>query len=251
MWPASKAVPQELFPLGRVPAIVHLVWEFLDVGVQRIVIVVAKESADLMRNLFDPSIAAPAKVAQDPPVKRFAQSLAEAEFVFINQSGNYGNGTPLRLAADQVGTAPCIYAFGDDVVFGENVSQGLVRIFEQTQCPVLAAQPVEPSRKSQFGIIECGERDGIQYVTRLIEKPTQHETDSNLAAFGRYLVTPDLIANLRESRTGRDNEIWFVDSVIKRISDGGSVCAFPLTKGKWYTVGDPASYAQAVAAFSI
>ena len=248
MWPASKAVPKELFPLGRVPAIVHLVWEFLEVGVRRIVIVVADESSGLMRDLFDPSIHAPTRVAGDPLVQRFLQTLAEAEFVFLNQSGNYGNGVPLRLAADEVGQAPCIYAFGDDIVFGENVSRGLLNIFELTGCPVLAAQPVEAGRKSQFGIIECQEVDGIQYVTRLIEKPSPEETISTLAAFGRYLVTPDLIDNLRSALPGRDGEVWFVDSVIQRIRNGGRVCAFPLRTGKWYTVGDPTSYAQAVAA---
>jgi UTP--glucose-1-phosphate uridylyltransferase len=248
MWPASKTVPKELFPLGRVPVIVHLVWEFLEVGVSRIVVVVAAETSSLMRGLFDPKILAPERVANDPLVQRFQQIFEKTEFVFVDQPPRYGNGIPLIAAADWIENAPCIYAFGDDIVFGENVSRGLLNTFAHTRCPVLAAQQVEPSRKSQFGIIECQEDDGIQYVTRLIEKPSADETASTLASFGRYLVTPDLIEMLQKTPPGRDNEVWFVDSVIQRLREGKRVCAFPLTAGKWYTVGDSASYAQAVAA---
>jgi UTP--glucose-1-phosphate uridylyltransferase len=248
MWPASRVVPKELFPLGKVPALVHLIWEFIEAGVRRIVIVVAKETGGLVKGLLDPAVSAPPKVANDPMVQRFLDIFTQVEFVFIPQTGNYGNGTPLIQAADIVGAEPCLYAFGDDIVFGENISRALIDMFHRTGSPVLAAQPVEPSRKSSFGILECHEQDGIQYVSRMIEKPAPDETPSNLAAFGRYLVTPELMVLLRKTTRGKDNEIWFVDSVIQRIKDGKSVCAVTLTTGKWYTVGDPASYADAVRA---
>ena len=249
MWPASKSVPKEVFPLGRVPAIVHLVWELQDAGIRRIVIVASQEGLQPLMRLLDPSVRPPEKIADDPLVQRFQQTLATVEFVLLSQTGNYGNGTPLLLASDEVNGSPCIYAFGDDIVFDENVSKGLLDTYSRTGCPVLASQNVDPERTSQFGIIESVEKDHIQYVTRLIEKPSAGVTTSTLAAFGRYLVTPDLIDLLRRhTPPGRDNEVWFVDSVIRRILEGSPVCAFTLTKGKWYTVGDPTSYAQAVAA---
>jgi UTP--glucose-1-phosphate uridylyltransferase len=204
-----------------------------------------------VQGLLDPAVSPPPKMANDPTVQRFLNIFAQVEFTLIPQSGNYGNGTPLIQAADIVGTAPCLYAFGDDIVFGENISRALVDMFHRTGSPVLAAQPVEPSRKSSFGILECREQDGIQYVSRLIEKPAPDETPSNLAAFGRYLVTPELMLLLRKTTRGKDNEVWFVDAVIQHIKDGKPVCAVTLSTGKWYTVGDPASYADAVRACSI
>jgi UTP--glucose-1-phosphate uridylyltransferase len=251
MWPASKVLPKELFPLGRVPAIVHLVWELLDAGIRRVILVAAKETSGLIGGLFDPSVCPPQKVADDAMVQRFQAIFGQAEFTILHQSGNYGNGTPLILSADRVGSEPCIYAFGDDIIFGENVSRGLIRIFENTGCPVLAAQPVDASRKSLFGILECREEGGVQYVSRLVEKPSPAETTSNLASIGRYLVTPDLMETLRKIPPGRDKEVWFVDAVIRRLKENKGVCAFPLTTGKWYTVGDPASYAEAVKAASL
>jgi UTP--glucose-1-phosphate uridylyltransferase len=248
MWPASKAIPKELFPLGRIPVMVNLLLEFLDAGIRRVILVVGKQSLPLMEALLDASVTPPAKIANDPLVQRYQTMLTEMEFTVLEQTGNYGNGTPLIMAADVVGPEPCIYAFGDDVVLGENASRGLIDVFERAGCPVLAAQEVDSSRKSQFGILETHEQDGLRYVSRLLEKPEPSETASNLAAFGRYLVTPELMEILRAIRPGRDTEVWFTDSVVRRLQNGDPVCAFLLSAGKWYTVGDPSSYAAAVRA---
>jgi UTP--glucose-1-phosphate uridylyltransferase len=190
-----------------------------------------------MKELVDASVDPPKKIANDPLIQRYQRMLTEVEFTIIEQSGNYGNGTPLILAEKMMGDEPCIYAFGDDVV-----------LYCRMECPVLAAQRVDETRKSLFGILECRKEGGVQHVVRLLEKPLPGETLSNLAAFGRYLVTTELMEDLRNVVPGRDRELWFVDSVIRRISNGGDVCAFALTSGKWYTVGDPSSYAEATKA---
>jgi UTP--glucose-1-phosphate uridylyltransferase len=241
-------MPKELFPLGRMPAIAHIVSEFVQAGILRIVLVVAEQNLALMRGLFDPSMAPPPKMASDPLIRHFETLLTRAEIIMIRQSGNYGNAMPLILAAEEVGNEPCIYAFGDDVIFGENVTTGLLAVYGQTGRPVMAAQEVVPAKKSSFGIIETRLEKGLHSITRLVEKPKEGETASNLASFGRYLVTPDLMRVLRDTPPGRDGEIWFVDGVIEQISGGKRIFAFPLTTGTWYTVGDPKSYADAVRA---
>jgi UTP--glucose-1-phosphate uridylyltransferase len=248
MWPASKVIPKELFPLGRLPVIMHLVAEFVSAGLSRIVLVATAQNTEMMRALFDRSVAPPPKLAQDPIAKGFDSLLARAEIVIIQQAGAYGNATPLVSAAEYVGNEPCIYAFGDDVVLGENITKGLIGVFHRTGRPVLACQQVEPRRKSSFGILECENDGNALLVTRLIEKPLPSETASSLASFGRYLVTPDLLQTLLTIPPGRDNELWFVDGVIQQIHEGCKIYAFPLTEGSWYTVGDPDSYARAVAA---
>ena len=65
MWPASKVCPKELFPLGKIPAIVNLVWELMDAGIEEVIIVTAGRTGAAMKALFDPSNAAPEKIAGD------------------------------------------------------------------------------------------------------------------------------------------------------------------------------------------
>jgi UTP--glucose-1-phosphate uridylyltransferase len=248
MWPASKVIPKELFPLGKAPAIVHLIWEFADAGIRRVILVVSQQAKGLMEALVDRSIEPPTKLLNDPVVQRFQKLLSEVEITIAVQAGNYGNATPLIQSAALVGSEPCIYAFGDDVVFGENASQGLIDVYGRTGYPVLAVQQIPLSKQGQFGIVECHVDNGIQYVSRMLEKPRPHETTSLLAAYGRYLVTPELMQKLLAVTAGKDNEVWFVDGVIRRLQEGQPVCAVPLSTGKWYTVGDPVSYAEAVSA---
>lgn len=248
MWPASKVVPKELFPLGRLPAIAHLALEFLDAGIRRMVIVGTDHSSALIKAVFDSSIEPPANARQFEEVQRFQAALNALEFEFVKQAGPYGNGTPLRSALEVLGDQPCVYAFGDDVVIGENITASLIQSFEQTGCPALAAQPVERARIQALGILECFNDNGVEYVSRLIEKPKPEETTSNLAAFGRYFVTKELAHLSRTTTPGKDGELWFVDSVIRYMNEGKRVAVCPLRTGNWYTVGDPAGYLQAVQA---
>lgn len=247
MWPTSKAVPKELFPLGRMPAVGYLLGELYDAGVRRVIFVIGPTSIPLVRAL-DPGNPPPPKVAMVPEVVRFQQLITHMELEFLYQSGPYGNGTPLRNALDRVGERPCIYAFSDDIVLGECVSAKLIERYHASGAPVLAAQPVPRERTSSFGIIECDPTPEGLRLRRFIEKPPPGATDSNLATFGRYLVTPELGAALRDTGVGKDGELWFADAIIARLNAGAAVYAEPLTEGRWYTVGDPVGYAEAVAA---
>jgi UTP--glucose-1-phosphate uridylyltransferase len=248
MWPASKAIPKELFPLGKTPALGHLVCELIDAGINRIVVVTSQNGSDLIKKMLDPDLPPPKSVEKDPVVQAFASKIAKAEISVIHQTGSYGNATPLMDAVDKIGSGPCIYAFGDDIVLGENITSELIKIYAQTGTPVMAAQEIEPARTCLFGILECSAEDGLQKITRVVEKPPLGTTQSNLASFGRYLVTSELLEELKKIRTGKNGEMWFVDAVIQHMAAGRKVFACKLSTGKWFTVGDPKGYAEAVSA---
>ena len=99
MWPASKVYPKELFPLGRIPVIIHLVWELMDAGIEEIIVVTSGRACGAVAALFDQANAAPEKIAGDPLVRRFQETLASGVVTMMEQSGPYGNATPLRNAA--------------------------------------------------------------------------------------------------------------------------------------------------------
>jgi UTP--glucose-1-phosphate uridylyltransferase len=250
MWPASKAIPKELFPLGKIPALGHLVCELVDAGIRRIIVVTSPNGSDLIKKMLDPDLLPPKNVENDPIVQYFVARLAQADITIIHQTGSYGNATPLMQAAEMIGSEPCIYAFGDDIVLGENISMELIRTYLQTGAPVMATQEIEAARTCLFGILECIAEDRYQRVTRVIEKPPLGATNSNLAAFGRYLVTPEIMTALKTISAGKNGEMWFVDAVIQLIAAGRPVFACKLTTGKWFTVGDPKGYAEAVSAAS-
>jgi UTP--glucose-1-phosphate uridylyltransferase len=250
MWPASKVFPKELFPLGRLPALGYVVWEMVEAGLEHIVIVGRTGGLEPIRAFLDPNVTPPSSVANDDIVKGFSDVLRRCRFTLVEQHGPYGNGTPLLNGSEVASGETCVFAFADDVVFGENASTGLISTFQSCGCPVLCVQPVAPEDVSHFGILEVDARGRIPFVTRFVEKPKPGETSSTLASLGRYLVTPSVIEVLRHVPLGRGNELWLADAFINVLSSSGQIAVSQLTSGRWYTVGNPEGFRQAVAASS-
>lgn len=248
MWPASKIIPKELFPLGKVPAIAHVVWEMVDAGIEDIRIVIRKGEPPAIAELLDPKRGAPPdSVKNDPVVQRFENMIAAASFTFIEQDGPYGNGTPLLNGTEGI-DEPCVFAFADDVVFGENPVAGMSALFETTGNPVLAVQEVSADEVRKFGILDTISQHGVDVVQRFVEKPGPGETTSRLASLGRYLVTPELVQVLRSTPTGKGGELWLADAFIHLLNAGRTLNAFRLTTGEWHTVGTPEGYVRAAVA---
>ncbi len=248
MWPASKIIPKELFPLGKLPAIAHVVWEMIDAGIDDIRIVIRKGEPPAIAELLDPKRGAPPdSVKHDPVVRRFEGMIAAASFTFIEQDGPYGNGTPLLNGTEGIDES-CVFAFADDVVFGENPVAGMVSLFETTGNPVLAVQEVAQDEVKKFGILDTSSQHGVDVVRRFVEKPGPGETTSRLASLGRYLVTPELVQVLRSTPTGKGGELWLADAFIQMLNAGRTLNAFRLTSGQWHTVGTPEGYVRAAVA---
>ena len=79
-----------------------------------------------------------------------------------------------------------------------------------------------------------------------VEKPSREEAKSNLAMFGRFLLSTDVIRILSEIPLGKSNELWLTDAVREHIRRGGRVVAEPVTDGEWLTIGDPINYLKTV-----
>src|SRR5690349_11088391 len=132
MYPATKVFPKELFPLARLPVIVHIIAELVDAGIDDIIIVGGPHNAAAMRALLDPSVPGPEKLAQEDLSVYFNCLLRRCAISVVEQTEAYGNGTPLRMLSERLGGKPCVYAFGDDVVIGENATRSLIEVYSRS-----------------------------------------------------------------------------------------------------------------------
>jgi UTP--glucose-1-phosphate uridylyltransferase len=85
----------------------------------------------------------------------------------------------------------------------------------------------------------------------VIEKPAREEAKSNLAMFGRFLLSTDVIQILSEIPLGKSNELWLTDSVREYVRRGGRVVAQRVTDGEWLTIGDPVNYLQTLIEYAL
>lgn len=74
--------------------------------------------------------------------------------------------------------------------------------------------PVPDEEVDRFGIISGAEvSDGVWKIDRLVEKPALEDAPTNLAVFGRYLLTPRVMELLEDVKPGVGGEIQLTDAL--------------------------------------
>ena len=252
MLPLTRAIPKEMLPIGDKPVIEHTVRELVASGITDITIVVSG-GKDLIQQHFRPN---PALVEQLHAAGKHAYAKAVADvadlaraghITYQDQHGPYGNGTPVLNASRGAGDEPMLVLWPDDVFVAEVPrAQQLLHAYNVTGCPVLALMPMDRSQSQRYGVPLVHEDlgDGLLRVSGLLEKPKPADAPSDYAAIGGYVITPGIIAELREATARwakhRSGEIYLTDAInayARTRAVYGQVIA-----GRWYDTGNPADY---------
>ena len=244
MLPVTLGYPKELLPIINKPAIQLIVEEYIEAGLKKIVIVTGENPDPLHRQYKHP---APPPLGKHKPLDEFVDKLSGVEILFEPQSGPYGNGTPLMVARPHIPAGDgFIYAYGDDILKTRvSFARRLVETHRATGALVAGVQEVPWEDVSRYGVVELKEGGGYE-MRDVVEKPSREEAKSNLAMFGRFLLSTDVIGILSEIPLGKSNELWLTDAVREHIRRGGRVFAQPVTDGEWLTIGDPINYLKTV-----
>lgn len=249
MLPVTLGYPKELLPIINQPALQLIVDEYITAGLKRIIIVTGENDAPLRRQYDLSNLPPRGKYA---PLDQFADRLAGIELIFEPQAGPYGNGTPLLVARDHIPAGEgFIYSYGDDILkTKKSFAQQLIELHNQTGALVVGVQPVAWEDVVRYGVVEIVE--GTTNVMKdVVEKPPRAEAKSNLAMFGRFLLSHDVIQILSEIPLGKANELWLTDAVREYVRRGGRVVINPVTDGEWLTIGDPLNYLQTVIEYAL
>ena len=244
MLPVTLGYPKELLPIINKPAIQLIAEEFIEAGLKRIVIITGENPDPLHRQYKHP---APPPHGKHKPLDEFIDKLSGVEILFEPQSGPYGNGTPLLVARPHIPEGEgFIYAYGDDILKTRvSFARRLVETHQATGALVAGVQEVPWEDVSRYGVVELKEGGGYE-MRDVVEKPSREEAKSNLAMFGRFLLSTHVIGILSEIPLGKSNELWLTDAVREHIRRGGRVVAEPVTDGEWLTIGDPINYLKTV-----
>src|SRR5262249_16311024 len=164
-----------------------------------------------------------------------------------------GNGTPLMVARKHIPEDEgFIYSYGDDILKATvPFTRQLIAAHERTGALVAGVQEVPWEDVVRYGVVEFKEGTDINEMKDVVEKPSREEAKSNLAMFGRFLLSPEVIRILGEIPLGKSNELWLTDSVREYIRRGGRVVAQKVEDGEWLTIGDPANYLKTVIEYAL
>jgi len=250
--PATKAQPKEMLPIVDKPIIQYLVEELATAGIEDVIMVTRWDKKPL-EDHFDRSVELEQslKKAGKTKYKEMVRHVAElANFVYVRQKGPYGNGTPILSASSLVKNEPFIFAFGDDLVKSKvSFTKQLKRMYKEQQCPVIGVQKVPRNQVDRYGIVKL--KKGSCEVEDIIEKPAVGKAPSQLAQFGRMVLTQDIVDILKDTPLGKGNELWVTDALRTYVQNGGKVVVKEIEGGEWYTTGDPLNYLKATLEYAL
>ena len=250
--PATKSQPKEMLPLVDKPAIQYVVEEAVQAGILDILIITGRGKRNI-EDHFDRSFELEARLEAAGKYEEFkeVQQISNmAAIHYIRQKDPRGLGHAVSVAEPHVGNEPFAVLLGDDIVAGRNVLREMIEVYDRYGRSVLAAREVPRSEMSLYGAIEPElVEDNLARVVRIVEKPSPEDAPSNLAAIGRYVLTPEIFDALRETGPDERGEIQLTDA-INLLAHQQTVYAYAF-EGVRYDIGKKIDYLRATVELAI
>ena len=255
--PATKALPKEMLPLVDKPIIQYGVEEALASGCNQIIIVTGRGKTAI-EDHFDTSyeLERILEEKKKTDLLKVVRKISDMIYVaYVRQKEALGLGHAVLTARELVGNEPFAVLLADDVIDAEvPVLKQMIKVFEQTQCSVIATQIVEGEAISAYGVLDvkpaAGRQGGRLYeVLDMVEKPSLQEAPSNLAIIGRYILTPAIFPILEKTQAGKGGELQLTDG-LRGLLKKEKVFAY-VYEGKRHDAGDKLGFLKATIEFAL
>ena len=217
--PASKAVPKEMMPMVDRPIIQYAIEEAVASGIEQIIIVIASGRSAIEEH-FDshPALERWLEERGDIETLRTMRRISEiGTIAFVHQKEQLGLGHAVLMAKELVGDEPFAVLLSDDVILnpgGKPVTQQLIDQYHAHRGSVVALQRVPRDDVSRYGIVSALHEEGrLVEIGDMVEKPSVEAAPSDLAVFGRYVLTPKVFDKLETTQRGAGGEIQLTDAL--------------------------------------
>ena len=247
--PATKAVPKKLLPVVDRPALQYIVEEAARAGLGEVLMVTGRNKAAI-EDFFDRQPELEAALEQKGDASRLAAVHAStdvAQVHFVRQGAARGLGHAVLQAAAFVGDEPFAVLLGDDLIDArDHLLEQMLQVQAEHGGSVVALLDVGRENIDKYGAVAVEDAGGdVVAVTGLVEKPPVDEAPSSLAIIGRYVLSPEVFAVLRETAPGRGGEIQLTDALATLVERGHPLHGVVFA-GRRYDTGDKLDYLKAV-----
>jgi UTP--glucose-1-phosphate uridylyltransferase len=251
--PATKSIPKEMLPIVDKPTIQYIVEEAIAAGITDLLIIVSRGKESIV-NHFDKAYELESVLERDNKTEMLEAVRAVSDKIdvhFVRQQEQKGLGHAVLCAKTFVGNEPFAVMLGDDVVVNEKPClKQLTEQFEKVNASVLGVQKVGMEQVSKYGIVACDNVEGRLYkMSGMVEKPKREDAPSDIAALGRYVLTPAIFDCLERTPKGAGGEIQLTDAIVM-LNETEDVYAYDF-EGKRYDIGSKQGFLQATVEFAM
>jgi len=252
--PATKAVPKEMLPVVDKPLIQYALEEAQAAGIEEFIFVTGRGKTTI-EDHFDRApeltevLQSRGKTAELEAISSWMPSPGQISFT--RQREALGLGHAVWCARAFVRDEPFAVVLPDDLVAGDAPClKQLVDAHEETGGNVVAVMDVPREHTNRYGILDIDNDDGrLASVKGLVEKPDPKDAPSTLSIIGRYILQPQVLAELDRHTKGAGGEIQLTDAIAETI---GRVPLHGLRfAGTRYDCGDRAGFVEATMALAL
>jgi UTP--glucose-1-phosphate uridylyltransferase len=246
--PATKAMPKEMLPVVDKPLIQYAVEEAAAAGIEQMIFVTGRNKRAI-EDHFDRAPELESQLIESGKQALYDMLMSATpkgiSFVYVRQPEPLGLGHAVLCAETVVGDEPFAVILADDLIDARpGVTAQLVESYRRTNCSVLAVENVPLQDTNKYGIVATDPMNPLEEkVTGMVEKPRPEEAPSTLAVVGRYVLRPEIFAELQHTPRGRGGEIQLTDAIARRVARG-EVIARRFT-GTRYDCGSKQGWLQA------
>ena len=221
--PATKAVPKEMLPVVDKPVVQYAVEEAREAGIEQFIFVTGRGKG-IIEDHFDHAYELEALLSEREKAGELNSLLEDLPVTgavsFTRQQKPLGLGHAVWCARHLVGDEPFAVLLPDDLMVGE--PGGLAQMMEAYNRVgggvIVAAEEKPLEEVKRYGVITPGAVDANAVeVKGVVEKPEPAKAPSRLCIIGRYILQPEIFAELDRQETGAGGEIQLTDSMARLI----------------------------------
>ncbi len=166
---------------------------------------------------------------------------------FAYQDVPLGLGHAVGCAAALVGDEPFAVLLPDELMGDSSLLDQMARLCESSGGSVVGLKRVSRHEVSSYGVIDPStdiDADGVVGIRAMVEKPAVEDAPSDLIIIGRYVLTPDVFAEIGRVQPGSGGEIQLTDAL--RVQAANGPFHGVLSNIRRYDTGTPLGWLSAV-----
>lgn len=252
--PATKAMPKEMLPVVDKPLIQYAVEEARAAGIDELIFVTGRAKSAI-EDHFDHSIELEQTLKGRGKTAAHEDLLNSmprpGEISYTRQQQPLGLGHAVWCARHFVAGEPFAVLLADDLIMAEpGCLKQMLDVYNDVGGNIVAVEDVPREQTNRYGILDVSEDDGkLAEAKGLVEKPDPADAPSTLSIIGRYILQPEVFAQLDRQDKGAGGEIQLTDAMAKTIGD------IPFHglrfDGKRFDCGSKAGFLEANIAFAL
>jgi UTP--glucose-1-phosphate uridylyltransferase len=218
--PATKAMPKEMLTVVDRPVIQLAVDEARAAGIEHFIFVTGRNKS-VIEDHFDKqfeletTLRHRGKTAELELLERDLPQAGQASFT--RQQEPLGLGHAVWCARELVGDEPFALMLPDMVMYANPPClKQMMDVYEGKGGNVIAVEEVPWENVHRYGVVGATDWYGKSFrIDKLVEKPAREAAPSNLIISGRYILQPEIFAEIEKQEPGAGGEIQVTDAMIR------------------------------------